>query len=234
MQLLQRSMLPATLALVDDDATFSDYLRPYLAGRGVAVQWFADSDDLLCSAQPFGFDFYVVDLMLPGIDGLSLIRLLRRRTDAGVLVVSGKLADDVFDQVMLAGADMHLAKPVTFEQVALAVAAVFRRSGGKRVLQATWRLDQAARRLLAPDGTVIELSPTDASVLACLLEADGATVARDTLAQRLGLSLNEDPNLLHATIYRLRRRIERATPGPVPLQSKSRVGYVFRAPLAPA
>ena len=46
--------------------------------------------------------------------------------------------------------------------------------------------------------------PTDASVLACLLEADGAAVARDTLAQRLGLSLTEDPNLLHATIYRLR------------------------------
>jgi len=151
-----------------------------------------------------------------------------------VLVVSGKLADDVFDQVMLAGADMHLAKPVTFEQVALAVAAVYRRSGGARVPQATWRLDEAARRLLAPDGAVIELSPTDASVLACLLEADGATVGRDTLAQRLGLSLAEDPNLLHATIYRLRRRIERATPGLVPLQSKSRVGYVFRAPLETA
>lgn len=228
------SMLPATLALVDDDATFSEYLTAYLVSRGVAVQWFADSDDLLCSPQPFNFDFYVVDLMLPGIDGLSLIRLLRRRTDAGVLVVSGKLADDVFDQIMLAGADMHLAKPVTFEQVTLAVGAVFRRSGGKRVTQAAWRLDEAARRLLAPDGAVIELSPTDASVLACLLEADGSTVARDTLAQRLGLSLEEDPNLLHATIYRLRRRIERATPGLVPLQSKSRVGYVFRAPLEPA
>jgi two-component system, OmpR family, response regulator len=224
-------MLPATLALVDDDATFSEYLMPYLAGRGVAVQWFADSDDLLCHPEPFGFDFYVVDLMLPGIDGLSLIRLLRRRSDAGVLVVSGKLADDVFDQVMLAGADMHLAKPVTFEQVALAVAAVYRRSGGKRLTQAPWRLDESARRLLAPDGAVIELSPTDASVLACLLEADGATVARDTLARRLGLSVSEDPNLLHATIYRLRRRIERATPGLVPLQSKSRVGYLFRAPL---
>lgn len=231
-------MLPATLALVDDDATFSEYLAAHLASRGVAVRWFADSDDLLCSHQPFGFDFYVVDLMLPGIDGESLVRLLRRRSNAGVLVVSGKLADDVFDQVMLAGADMHLAKPVSFEQVTLAVAAVFRRSGGQtggqRVTQAVWRLDEAARRLLAPDGAVVELSPADASVLACLLEADGATVARDTLARRLGLSPGEDPNLLHATIYRLRRRIERATPGLVPLQSKSRVGYVFRAPLVPA
>jgi DNA-binding response OmpR family regulator len=227
-------MLPATLALVDDDATFSEYLSAHLAGQGIAVRWFADSDDLLCSAQPFGFDFYVVDLVLPGIDGLSLVRLLRRRSDAGVLVVSGKLAGDVFDQVMRAGADMHLAKPVSFEQVTLAVAAVFRRSGGQRAQRAPWRLDAGARRLLAPDGAVIELSPADASVLTCLLEAAGATVAHDTLARRLGLSPTEDPNLLHATIYRLRRRIERTTPGLAPLQSKSRVGYVFRAPLEAA
>jgi two-component system, OmpR family, response regulator len=224
-------MLPATLALIDDDATFSEYLAAYLQERGVAVQWFADSDDLLCSEKPFGFDFYVVDLMLPGIDGVSLLRLLRRRTQAGMLVVSGKVAADVFDQVMVAGADMHLAKPVSFEQVALAVEAVYRRSGPSSAQQPAWRLDESARRLLAPDGAVIELSPADAGVLACLLEAHGATVARDTLARRLGLSLADDPNLLHATIYRLRRRIERATPGLVPLQSKSRVGYVFRAPL---
>jgi DNA-binding response OmpR family regulator len=102
------------------------------------------------------------------------------------------------------------------------------------VQQAPWRLDARARRLLAPDGAVIELSPTDLAVLACLLEADGETVGRDVLVRRIGLPLDEDPNLLHATIYRLRRRIERATPGMVPLQSKSRVGYVFRAPLEPA
>ena len=226
-------MFPAILALVDDDAIFSNDLVADLKARNIAAQWFADSAGLLRSAQPFAFDFYVVDLMLPGIDGRNLVRLLRRRTDAGMLVLSGEVADHAFDQAMLAGADMYLAKPVTFAQVALAVAAVFRRSGRKPMVQAVWRLDEAARRLLAPDGALIELSPTDASVLACLLEADGATVTRDTLAQRLGLSLTEDPNLLHATIYRLRRRIARATPGLVPLQSKSRVGYVFRAPLEP-
>lgn len=230
-------MLPATLALVDDDATFSEYLTSYLAGRGVAVQWFADSDDLLCSPQPFGFDFYVVDLMLPGIDGLSLIRLLRRRSDAGVLVVSGKLADDVFDQVMLAGADMHLAKPVTFEQVLLAVGSVYRRAArgaDAGAASQAWRLDELQRRLVAPDGATIELSPTDVSVLACLLEAKGETVGHQTLLTLLGLSAEDDPNRLHATIYRLRRRIERATPALVPLQSKSRVGYMFRAPLVRA
>ena len=77
--------------------------------------------------------------MLPGIDRLSLIRLLRRCTDAGVLVVSGKLADDVFDPVMLAGADMHLAKPFTFEQVALAAVSRDSRLAAASVLSSTER-----------------------------------------------------------------------------------------------
>lgn len=225
------STLPETLALVDDDAAFSEYLAQFLQARGVAVTWFADSDDLLCSDRAFGFDFYILDLMLPGVDGVSLLRLLRRRSQAGMLVVSGKLAPDVFDQVFGAGADMHLAKPVSFEQVALAVGAVFRRSRGAGASQPAWRLDEAARRLLTPDGAVVELSPTDASVLACLLLAAGEPVHRDDLAAKLGLNLSEHANLLHATIYRLRRRIERAAPGPAPLRSKSGVGYVFAAPL---
>ena len=89
-------MRPTTLALIDDDADFSEYLLQYLREQGIATQWFADSDDLLCSERPFGFDFYVVDLMLPGIDGMSLLRVLRKASRAGVMVVSGKLAPDIF------------------------------------------------------------------------------------------------------------------------------------------
>lgn len=227
-------MYPASLALVDDDREFSEYLAQFLTSHGIHVTWFVDSDDLLCSPNPYGFDFYIVDLMLPGIDGLSLLRLLRRRSGAGVLVVSGKLGSEVFEQVIGAGADMHLAKPATFEQVLLAVRAVYRRSGKGGGGQGTWKLDERQQRLTAPDGAVIELSPTDVSVLACLLEAGGQPVGKAQLAERIGLSADDDPNLLAATIYRLRRRIERATPELVPLQSKSRVGYSFRASLVRA
>jgi DNA-binding response OmpR family regulator len=223
------------LALVDDDTAFSEYLAQFLQLRGIVVRWFADSDDLLCSERPFDHDFYIVDLMLPGVDGLSLLRLLRKRTQAGVLVVSGKLASDLFDQVIGAGADMLLAKPVSFEQIALAVSAVYRRSAGVSrsapLVASAWRLDETARRLQAPDGAVVDLSPTDVSVLTCLLEAQGETVGHEALALRLGLSHADEPNLLHATLYRLRRRIERATSGGVPLKAKSRVGYAFTAPL---
>lgn len=225
------TMRPTTLALIDDDADFSEYLLQFLRGKGIAVQWFADSDDLLCSERPLGFDFYVIDLMLPGIDGLSLLRLLRKGSQAGVMVVSGKLAPNIFEQVIGGGADMYLAKPVSFEQVLLGIEAVYRRSGPATQSSDTWRLDEAQGLLLAPDGARIELSASDLQVLTCLRDAAGEPVDRSTLASRLGLAPDSDPNLLSATIYRLRRRIERATPALVPLQSRARAGYVFRAPL---
>lgn len=224
--------LPRTLALVDDDAEYSEYLAQHLEKQGIDVHHFADSDDLLTSAAPFDFGFYIVDLMLPGIDGVGLIGLLRRRTQAGILVVSGRAAPDVFAKVIDVGADMYLAKPVSFEQVVVAVRGVHRRVAGP-VPQA-WLLDVRGSRLVAPDGAQIALSETDLAVMQCFLDARGDTVTRSALCQRLGHpDTPEAENLLSATVYRLRRRVERATPLPVPLQTQARVGYVFRGELKP-
>jgi DNA-binding response OmpR family regulator len=225
-------MLPKTLALVDDDEEYSEFLAQHLQEAGVAVRVFADSSDLLADDAPYVFDFYVLDLCLPGVDGVELIRILRKRTTAGILVVSGRVAPDVFDAVINAGADMYLAKPVRFEQVVLAVRAVHRRAVIVRDGDAGWRLDLDANELHTPDRVRIALSDTDAAVMQCFLEAEGQTVTCEALRRKLGHSGEEgSENVLHATIYRLRRRIERVTPTVVPLQSQSRVGYVFRATL---
>lgn len=225
-------MLPKTLALVDDDPEYTEFLSHYLRDQGVQVDVFDDSNDLLAHTVAYGYDFYVVDLMLPGVDGAELIKVIRRRSNAGVLVVSGRLAPDVFQQAITAGADMYLAKPVQFEQVALAIHAVQRRVVNTSPANAPWTLDRRARQLVAPDGTRVDLSDTDLAVMECFLEADGEAVTREALRQRLGQSTDADSgDGLNATIYRLRRRIERATPALVPLHAKSRVGYVFRAPL---
>jgi DNA-binding response OmpR family regulator len=225
-------MLPKSLALIDDDAEYTEFLSQYLRDRGVVVDVFSDSNDLLVHLDPYAYDFYVVDLMLPGIDGINLINVLRRRTSAGVLVVSGRLAPDVFNDVINAGADMYLAKPVQFEQVALAITAVRRRVGMPSAASVPWKLDRRARQLIAPDGVKVDLSDGDQAVMECFIEAQGEAVTRDTLRTRLGHAADNDAaDGLNATIYRLRRRIERATPSIVPLQSKSRVGYLFRAPI---
>jgi DNA-binding response OmpR family regulator len=228
-------MLPRTLALIDDDAEYSEYLAQHLRGKGVDVSVFDDSNTLLADNDPHRYEFYLVDLMLPGVDGVELIKVIRRRSDAGLLVVSGRLGPDVFASVMTAGADMYLAKPVQFDQVSLAIEAVQRRAGRDVSTNKPWKLDRAARELLVPDGARVTLSDADLIVLGCFVEAEGETVTREMLSQRLGRERDDNgDNGLNAIIYRLRRRIERATPMLVPLQSRSRVGYWFRAPLIPA
>ena len=230
---LTHEWLPTRLALVDDDAEFRDFLAQHLRALDIEVTAFADSNDLLVSDGAYGHDFYVLDLGLPGVDGVELIKLLRKRTQAGVLVVSGRLGPDVFRQIVDAGADMYLVKPVQFEQVALAVRAVQRRAAQPPARKdEAWRLNRAVPELLAPDGARVPLSDTDLQVLLCLLDAQGETVTRDALRQRLGrVPSAQGDDGLNAIIYRLRRRIERATPLMVPLQSRSRGGYVFKAPL---
>jgi two-component system OmpR family response regulator len=226
-------MAPLHLALVDDDAEYTEFLAQYLRDRGLAVDVFADSHDLMALEDPYGYDFYVVDLMLPGIDGVNLIKLLRRRTNAGVLVVSGRLAAEVFREVVTAGADMYLVKPVQFEQVEIAIEAVQRRAAAPGATPDTsWTLDRRARQLVAPDGVRVELSEADRALLECFIEANGEVVTRETLRRGLGKAGDDESgDGLNATIYRLRRRIEKATPSVVPLQARSRVGYVFRATL---
>lgn len=225
-------MLPTRLALIDDDKEYTEFLAQYLRTRGIQVDVFDDSNDLLAHAEPYGYDFYVVDLMLPGIDGLDLIKVLRRRSDAGLLVVSGRLSPDVFKDVVHAGADMYLTKPLQFEQVAIAIEAVQRRAAKTGLANAAWKLDRRAGQLIAPDGARVDLSETDLAVLECFVAAAGEVVSREQLRMKLGRDSERDAaDGLNATIYRLRRRIERATPAIVPLQSRSRVGYVFKSEL---
>ena len=89
-------MLPQSLALIDDDREYTEFLSQYLKEHAIEVSVFHSSNALLAHDGAYNFDFYLVDQMLPGIDGLDLIDVLRRRTTAGVVVVSGRLAPDFF------------------------------------------------------------------------------------------------------------------------------------------
>jgi len=228
-------MLPRTLALIDDDPDFAEALAQYLRDRGVEVTRYADGNSLLGGA-PADYDFYIVDLMLPGVDGEQLIDILRRRSEAGVLVVTGRLGAEVLSKVLRAGADMHLTKPVQFEQVELAVEAIYRRSARVAAASGPWRLDRRERTLTAPDGATVALAESDVVVIECFVRAEGEPVSREDLLVALG---HEEAgagaaDLLNAVMYRLRRRIERATPVLLPLRARSRVGYVFRGTLTAA
>ena len=202
-------MLPTTLALIDDDREYTTLLSQYLGQQGMQVDVYADSSLLLGQAEPYRYGFYIVDLLLRGVDGVNLIKLLRQRSRAGILVVSGRSAPTVFKQIVDAGADMHLSKPVPFEQVALAIMAVQRRAA-------------AAQSPAVPAWVLLE----------CFIEAAGEPVTHAALRQRMEQALDGDSTgAVSAAVHRLRRRIELATEFVAPLQARSGVGYVFRAPL---
>ncbi len=120
-------MLPTSLALVGDNAEFCEFLAEDLRRRGVEVSTFGDSAALLAHRRAFAFDFYVIDLALPGNGGLELIRVIRLRSDRGVLVISGEVAPAAFESSLDQGADMVIAPLVRFGQVATAIKAVHRR-----------------------------------------------------------------------------------------------------------
>jgi two-component system, OmpR family, response regulator len=226
-------MPPKSLALIDDDADFARVIGEAMEQRGVPVRTFADTHALLASEHAFDFGFYVLDLMVQGSDVYDLIRQLRRRTAAGIVVATRQSGADAFCAALGAGADMFLAKPIGSDQVLQAVEAVNRRAAGSVLASIPWQFDRRAGRLVTPSGLAVELSASDLVVMDCFIEAHGASVTRADLCRRLGRELTiRNYNWLHATIYRLRRRIERATNEVLPVQSQSRVGYVFRAELA--
>lgn len=231
--------LPATLALIDPDPAQAHAWLGSLQVHGVATRWFADAEAWLVSEQPFGFDFYVLGSALPGVGVVQLVQVLRRRSQAGVLVTGADLPAELGDQALHAGADLCLAGPVPPQRLLLGVGVVYRRSGLAAApispehapAEGLWQVVQATRQLRLPDGQMIALSGNDLSVLCLLAQAPGHAATREQLSATLNLSADSPANLLTATMYRLRRRIERHYTGVAPLQSRANVGYIFKAPL---
>lgn len=191
---------------------------------------FEDSDEFLLSPSAFDYDLYVVAVRQPGVSGLDLVRLIRRRSQAGVIALG---EDDDMVRALDTGADMLLGPQATGEQINAALRAVQRRTRPGPVVEPAWILDDARALLSAPGGQEVSLSESELQVMRCFAEAQGQPVPRGQMMQRLWGSTDPSmDNALHATVYRLRRRIEQAGCAMAPIQSVSRVGYSFRAPLA--
>lgn len=205
-----------------------------VATRSLAdtVTQFEDSDDFLLAPSAFGFEFFVVQLDQRGVRGIDLIRLIRRRSTAGILALSNE-ANDEFVAALDSGADMVLNRAAPFDHLLAAIGAVRRRLyQGVASAEGRWKLFEERSVLQAPDGTQIPLSDSDLSIMRCFVAADGGRVDRRVLIEQLwGASTESMDNALHATLYRLRKRIEQAGQALVPVHAVSRVGYEFRAPL---
>jgi DNA-binding response OmpR family regulator len=174
--------------LVEDDRKLADLTREYLTGHGVVVTHLADGKAALDEALRNRFDAVLLDLMLPGLDGLAVCRELRGRSDVPILVITarGEEADRVMGLEM--GADDYLAKPFSPRELLARLRAVTRRAKGRAgPSTATIRVgglavDPAARRAVL-DGRELALTGYEFDLLRALVERAGRVLTREQLME---------------------------------------------------
>ncbi len=199
---------PARLLVVEDDAALSEMLDRLLSDAGYRVDLAGDGQAGLHRALTRGYDVLVVDRGLPAIDGLDLIRRLRRQgigTPMLVLTAYGAVADRVAG--LDAGAEDYLVKPFEAEELLARLRALRRRQhAGTEVLRlGAGVLDPGTRVVRRPDGAEVELSGREAELLRVLASRPGRVFSRDELRERV-FPAAESANIVDTYVHYLRRK----------------------------
>ena len=231
---------PDHILIVDDDAETRSLLQEYLRKQGYRVSAAADGKALraaLVAARP---DLIVLDLMLPGEDGLQLCRDLRSRSNLPVIMLTarGEETDRIVGLEM--GADDYLAKPFNPRELLARIKSVLRRARSlpenlepeavKSFRFAGWTLDAATRNLTAPDGVVVPLSGTEFKLLRVFLAHPNRVLSRDQLIE-LMVSRDAGPfdRAIDVQVSRLRQRLRDDAREPRIVKTVRGEGYVLAA-----
>jgi two-component system phosphate regulon response regulator OmpR len=228
------------IVVVDDEKDVRETFGEYLSGRGYDVS-LADSGAALraCVARREP-DLVLLDLNLPGEDGLSLARFLREETDSAFIMVTA--ADDAVDRVigLELGADDYIGKPVDLRELAARVKTVLRRSGRpsvaarldggeiRRIAFGPFVLDLDGHELTDGNGTAVDLTTMEFDLLAAFVEHPNRVLTRDQLLD-MAHHRRWDPydRSIDIRIARLRRKIERDPQKPEIIKTVRGAGYIF-------
>lgn len=230
--------------LVEDDRNLQEAIRYNLVAEGYEVTVAGDGNTALSLARAERPDLLVLDLMLPGISGIEVCRLLRREgSTASIIMLTAR--DSEADRVagLEIGADDYLVKPFSMRELLARVSAQLRRtavlsavstsdatSDDRKVIEAgDVRIDLAARRVVI-DGVEVELRPREFALLAYLAARPGRVYSRDQLLQEVwGIDYAGDTRTVDVHVRWLRMKIEKDPSAPVRLQTLRGVGYRFSA-----
>ena len=212
--------------LVEDDASLGEGVRAGLQDEGHAVEWLRDGRHARDALAAESFGAVVLDLTLPRLDGLQVLRELRGRGDTTpVLILTAR--DTVEDRVqgLDLGADDYLPKPFALAELKARVRSLLRRSTGRathRIEQRGVVLDTVSRRV-AFGGRAVELSPREYALLEALLEHPGRVLSRGQLEERLYPWGREvESNAIEVHVHHLRGKL-----APKLIRTVRGVGYVI-------
>ena len=217
--------------LVEDEDRLADNLATALRdGPGLAVDWAADGEAGDDFARGGVYDLVILDLMLPKLDGLGVLKQMRARRDATpVLILTAKEGKEAIIELLNAGADDYLAKPFDLGELLARVKALIRRGKGAAhpVLQALDvelnTLEQTVRRA----GVPVELSPTEYRILEYLIHHPRKIASKQELLEHLyDYNWEHHSNVIEAHVSNLRKKLEGARPdAPAVIETMRGRGY---------
>ncbi len=224
-------LLPHIL-VVDDDARLARLLERFLRTHGFAVTVAADAAAARARLAQFAFDLLVLDVMLPGDDGITLAREIRARSDLPILMLTAR--GEIEDRIagLEAGADDYLPKPFEPRELLLRIRALLRRSGHvpaplPRELRFGPFVFDAERGELRRAGERVRLTPSERALLDALARTPGRPISRAELASRAGIRGSD--RAVDVQITRLRRKLEEDPRHPRHLVTVRGEGYALLA-----
>jgi two-component system OmpR family response regulator len=219
------------ILVVEDDSKIASFVAGGLRQHGFAVDSAGDGDEALALVASTAYDAAVVDVMLPRLDGLSLVRRLRAGRNAlPVLFLSARSSVDDRIGGLQAGGDDYLTKPFAFSELLARVQALIRRAS--RSPEATLlaasdlELDLATRAVRA-GGQPVELQPREFTLLAFLLRHAGRPVTKTMILEHVwDYSFDPQTNVVDVLVHRLRAKVD---PDHRRIETVRGVGYVLKA-----
>ena len=236
------------ILIVDDDAKIRQMLSRYFEGEGFQVTTAEDGTAMRKRLADTRVDLVLLDLVLPGDDGLQLAREIRAKSDVGIIMLTGR--SDLVDTVvgLEVGADDYVAKPFQLREVLARVKSVLRRTrpatpparpegtpAQEEIIRFDgWQLNVGRRQLKAPGGTDLPLTTGEYDLLLAMARHPGRVLDRDRLMDLTrGREWEAFDRTIDAQIARLRKKIERDPKNPSLIKSVRGVGYVFTGAVGP-
>ncbi|MBK1839595.1 response regulator [Azospirillum sp. YIM B02556] len=225
-----------TIAVVDDDPITRETLKAYLEGEGYRVMLARDGDQLSALLARGRVDLLLLDIRLPGKDGLSVTRDLRAASNIGIILITGR--SDRMDRLigLELGADDYITKPFEPREILARTRSLLRRiakparpAGGRVKRFDGWELHLDKRRLRDPGGEDARLTSAEFELLAAFVDNPGRVLSRDDL---LDLTLRGDSvpydRSIDRLVRRLRRVVEPDPADPTRIVTVHGMGYMFQ------